>query len=72
MNYIWMEDWTSNPFSRSKFLKGKIIYQRDLEAMVFVARQYRILDGEVSFWDHEEDPFSTLLSNSDNIKELWE
>merc|ERR1719502_2044160 len=24
----WQEDWTSNPFARSKYIKGKIVYQK--------------------------------------------
>ena len=37
---IWQEDWTSNPFARSKFIKGKIAYQRDPRARDYYCRPY--------------------------------
>ena len=46
---VWQEAWTSNPFARSKFLKGKLLYQRDEpHAPTFHACPFAITDGVVS------------------------
>ena len=45
---IWQENWTSNPFARSKFILGKIVYQRDPESSRFYARPYAYKDGVLS------------------------
>ena len=41
----WQEDWTSNPFARSKFIKGKLVYQRDPAVPAYYARPYGYRDG---------------------------
>lgn len=42
---IWQEDWTSNPFARSKYIKGKLVYQRDPSEGRYYARPYAYRDG---------------------------
>jgi len=69
MHMVWQEDWTSNPFARTKYVKGKIVYQKDPEALQFFARQYSIVNGAVSISDYEENPFCSVLPNED-IKDL--
>eukprot|EP00967_Tisochrysis_lutea_P112851 scaffold178679_cov28-Tisochrysis_lutea.AAC.2 len=54
VHLIWQEDWTSNPFARSKYVKGKIVYQRDPAASVFFARPYAYRDGVLSVPPHAE------------------
>mmetsp|Transcript_83739 Transcript_83739/g.186960 ORF Transcript_83739/g.186960 Transcript_83739/m.186960 type:complete len:458 (-) Transcript_83739:193-1566(-) len=69
MHLVWQEDWTSNPFSRSKYIKGKIVYQKDPEALKFYARQYAILNGSITVSNEEEPPFLSLLPPED-VKDL--
>jgi len=66
--FVWQEEWTSNPFSSDKFIKGKIAYQREplrgLHASVFL-REYCIQNGKMSLADVEEAvPPNTILPNS--------
>jgi len=51
---IWQEDWTSNPFARSKYIKGKFVYQREPGASSFFARPYAYRDGVLSVPPHPE------------------
>ena len=44
---IWQEDWTTNPFARSKYVKGQIVYQRSAGDGAYFARPYKIEDGAV-------------------------
>lgn len=69
IHMVWQEDWTTNPFARSKFIKGKIVYQKDPDTMEFFARQYCILNGDINISDLEESPFTSLLPRED-IKDL--
>jgi len=68
---VWQEDWTSNPFSSKKYIKGKIVYQKEPQGRVFFSRQYCIQSGSVSISEVEERPFKTILPSND-IKELWD
>lgn len=45
---IWQEDWTSNPFARTKFIKGHIVYQRAPEEETYFSRPYVYRDGVLS------------------------
>merc|ERR1712008_292823 len=45
---LWLEDWTSNPFARSKYLRGKLVYQRDPTAPSYFARPFSYKDGVLS------------------------
>lgn len=45
---IWQEDWTSNPLSRTKYIKGKLVYQREHDEARFYARPYAYRDGVLS------------------------
>ena len=47
VHLIWQEDFTTNVFSRSKFIKGQIVYQRSAGDGAYFARPYRIEDGVV-------------------------
>jgi len=71
LHLVWQEDWTTNPFSSSKYIKGRLIYQRDPKELVFYAREYMFKDGVMTFSDFEDRPSSSLLPE-DNIKELYE
>ncbi|EOD07509.1 hypothetical protein EMIHUDRAFT_438567 [Emiliania huxleyi CCMP1516] len=51
---IWQEDWTSNPFARSKYIKGKLVYQRDPTVPEYFARPYAYRDGVLSVPPHAE------------------
>merc|ERR1712048_824922 len=71
IHLVWQEEWTSNPFARSRYVKGKIVYQKDPQALQFYARQYSILNGSMTISDYEESSFTSVLPG-DNIKELRE
>ena len=45
MHCVWQEAWTSSPFARSRFIRGKLVYQRDPSASTFFARPYEYRDG---------------------------
>ena len=45
---LWLEDWTSNPFARSKYLRGKLVYQRRPVEQLFYARPFSYKDGVLS------------------------
>ena len=47
ISLIWQEDFTTNVFSRSKFIKGQIVYQRSAGDGAYFARPYKIEDGAV-------------------------
>merc|ERR1712228_1005809 len=63
IHLVWQEDWTSPTavFAKSKFIKGKIVYQKDPKEMLFYAREYCIRDNAMTFSSHEDGPFSTIL-----------
>ena len=57
LSLVWQEDWTANPLARSKFITGKLVYQRELGAKSFYARPFKIVDSLLavpSGGDHEE------------------
>lgn len=69
ISLIWQEDWSSNPFTSRKYIKGKIVYQKDPQSLEFSARQYSIVNGSMSILDYEDKPFRSVLPD-DDIKEL--
>jgi hypothetical protein len=66
---IWQEDWTNNPFARSKYIKGKIVYQRELKADEFFSRQYMITNGVMSLIDYEDSIGDSSIPG-DEVKSL--
>mmetsp|Transcript_59199 Transcript_59199/g.152299 ORF Transcript_59199/g.152299 Transcript_59199/m.152299 type:complete len:380 (-) Transcript_59199:30-1169(-) len=70
VHLMWQEDWSSSPFASSKYVKGKIVYQKMAGAAQYFARQYEITDGVTVISEHEEKAWSTTLP-PDNIKQLW-
>lgn len=68
---LWMEDWTAFPFARHKYIKGKLVYQKDLEDSQFWIRQYEIIDGAAHIDNYEEGPVASVLPG-DNVKRLWD
>ena len=65
------EDWTSNPFSKSKYIKGKIVYQKSLNAVQFFSRQFEIHNRNIVIASFEEPAFTSVLPSND-IKALWD
>mmetsp|Transcript_57124 Transcript_57124/g.105636 ORF Transcript_57124/g.105636 Transcript_57124/m.105636 type:complete len:417 (+) Transcript_57124:73-1323(+) len=61
VSLVWQEDWTSNPFARSKFIKGKIVYQKDLNATCFHSRQYAITNNVFSISEIEDESFTDVI-----------
>jgi len=68
---VWMEDWTSNPFARAKYLRGKIVYQKDLSVVSFCARQFSIVNGRIQISEHEE-MLATSVIPAESVKWLTE
>lgn len=71
VHLVWQEDWTSNPFSKSKYIKGKLVYQRSPADLQFYAREYCIKDGVFSFSLFEDGARDSVLPD-ESIKELYE
>eukprot|EP00928_Gymnodinium_smaydae_P093636 TRINITY_DN7792_c0_g6_i1.p1 TRINITY_DN7792_c0_g6~~TRINITY_DN7792_c0_g6_i1.p1 ORF type:complete len:493 (+),score=105.25 TRINITY_DN7792_c0_g6_i1:122-1600(+) len=68
---LWQEDWTSNPFSRSKYVKGKLVYHKQGKSEKLYMRQYEIRDGVAYIQPFEEGPTSATLPPA-SVKTLWE
>lgn len=43
--WVWQEDWASPVSLGKKWMKGKIIYQREDQPSAFFARPFRFVDG---------------------------
>jgi len=72
VHVLWQEDWSTNPFARDPFVKGKVVYQKLVAGAEFFARQYEIHGaGALSISDFEEGPFFTPLPG-DDVKKLWD
>lgn len=65
LTLVWQEDWTTNPFARSKYIKGKLVYQKTPGAHEFFSRQYSIANSDMTLLDHEDKPFYTVLPSND-------
>jgi len=72
LTLVWQEDWTSSPFARSKYIKGKIVYQRNYKELEFYSREYMIKDGVMTFSDFEDPPFLLKMLPDNDIKDLFE
>merc|ERR1712008_107863 len=71
IHFLWQEDWSSNPFARSKYIRGKILYQKDLKSTVFYSRQYEIHDGKAIIANYEEPSTKSVIPGND-LKGLWD
>jgi len=73
IHLVWQEDWTSPTaiFAKSKYIRGKIVYQRDHQELLFFSREYCIKDGVCTFGSYEDQTYSTILPD-DTIKDLYE
>jgi len=69
VSHIWQEDWSSNPFASCKYIKGKIVYQKDPQSLEFFARQFSMVNGSLTILEHEDKLFGSVLPG-DTIKEL--
>mmetsp|Transcript_48212 Transcript_48212/g.153901 ORF Transcript_48212/g.153901 Transcript_48212/m.153901 type:complete len:413 (+) Transcript_48212:103-1341(+) len=71
VHLFWQETWSSNPFSRSKYILGKIVYQKELGGTEYFSRQYGITDGAPHIADFEEPAGSSVLPSL-GVKSLWD
>lgn len=53
LDLVWQEDW-STPFSRTSFIKGKLVYQQESDSQSFYARQYQVVNNKMILDDREE------------------
>lgn len=58
---IWQEEWSSNPFAFTKYIKGKLVYQRQPTDDQFFSRSYSIVNGVMTLSEDEDSPFSSPL-----------
>jgi len=65
LTMVWQEEWTQNPFSRHKYIKGKIVYQKDPEELEFFTKAYTILDGKMMLSEIEDSGFPSPLPGED-------
>ena len=69
---IWQEDWTKNPLAWTKFVQGKIVYQKVSSSMEFFTRPYRIEGDDVNIGaaSTEEGPYGPHALPSATIKDM--
>ncbi len=65
---IWQEDWTTNPFARSKYIIGKLVYQRDPRSSQYYARPYAYRDGVLSIPTDSPEEVLLAIFPPDRIK----
>ena len=61
---IWLEDMTMNPFARSKYVKGKLVYQREpTHTAHYFSRPFAYRDGVLTVPSSAEleEPVPTVL-----------
>jgi len=70
---IWQEDWTINPFARSKFLKGKVVFKHHPGEPFFYAREYLLKDGIFKFTGEDTDEFTDMFrgEGANEVKDLY-
>lgn len=71
LHLVWQEDWSSNPFARSRYIKGKVVYQKSREDRYHYARQYSIIGSNMIFSGFEDEATESCFPG-DELKELWE
>jgi len=64
LHFLWMEDWTSNPLASSKYLKGKLVYQKQPRDSQLFSRQCEMRDNTLFLADFEEPAFTSALLTS--------
>ena len=69
---IWQEDWTKNPLAWSKYVQGKIVYQKSITEMEYFTRPFRIEDKDVNIGvdSTEEGPYGPAVLPSATIKDM--
>eukprot|EP00658_Telonema_sp_P-2_P067842 TRINITY_DN5677_c0_g1_i3.p1 TRINITY_DN5677_c0_g1~~TRINITY_DN5677_c0_g1_i3.p1 ORF type:complete len:377 (+),score=99.09 TRINITY_DN5677_c0_g1_i3:157-1287(+) len=70
LSLVWQEEWTTSVMARKKFLKGKIVYQRDCNDECFFVRQYEIIGDALEIVDEEEGPFGPRVIPGNVVKHL--
>jgi len=67
---IWQEDISTSmaPWS-SKYIKGRMAYQKDPDEMIFFLRSYQLIDGQLTLGCSEEGPFGPELLPNEAIKD---
>lgn len=68
---FWQEDWSSNPWSRSPYIKGKIIYQKKGVSAQYFSRQYEFNNGTVNIACFEDHACTSVMP-SDEVKVMWQ
>eukprot|EP00397_Hematodinium_sp_SG-2012_P006867 GEMP01006904.1.p1 GENE.GEMP01006904.1~~GEMP01006904.1.p1 ORF type:complete len:490 (-),score=51.73 GEMP01006904.1:2014-3483(-) len=67
---IWQEDWTSSPFARVKYLKGKMVFRR--ESLFFYARQFMIEGTKFTLEAEETDEFQNPFGDGErDVKDYY-
>merc|ERR1719453_2026762 len=67
---IWQEDWTTNPLARNKYIRGKIVYQKDATQPVYYSRQYTFANSRLTIFPYEERLSGGKALPPDSLKRL--
>lgn len=68
LDVVWQETWSSI-WSRTSWVQGKLVYQKEFDSEQFFARQYSIVNNKITLFDQEEPSHEGILPG-DFIKEL--
>ena len=58
---VWQEAWTSNVLASTKFIEGKLLYQKSPDGTEFFACPYRIQNEEITVHFEREELFTDVL-----------
>ena len=65
---VWQEAWTTNPLSRTKFIQGKLLYQKGPTATEYYACPYRIDDDAIAVHFEREELVGSDVIPTDAFK----
>jgi len=70
---IWQEDWTVNPFSRSRFLKGKVVFKYEPKDIHFCAREFLLRDNLFKLVGEDSNEFTDIFTDgASEVKDIYE
>ena len=69
--WVWQEDWSSPVSLGKKWMKGKVVYQREGATGRFFARPFRFIDGQgllLPSGEQLEQSLEGVMARNDQIK----
>ena len=58
---VWQEAWTSNVLASTKFIEGKLLYQKSPNGTEYFSCPYRIENAEITVHFEREEVFTDVL-----------